>query len=81
MIKPIQVYPNPSNGLFKIETSANLNDAKITVFDFKGNIIYTKKPEIPFSNDLDISHLASGMYTIHVETSTLNQSLRLVKVE
>lgn len=66
----VSIYPNPSNGIFTIQTKVS-SLKNITVFNSLGSIIYT---EIYDSNNpertLNISHLNNGMYVVKITTSS-----------
>lgn len=54
----ITVYPNPSNGIFKIEND-NIN--KIEVFDLTGKIIKSNKASSPIIS-IDLTTFETGVY-------------------
>ncbi len=64
----MEIFPNPSNGFFNIETSDNLkSNAIVSVFNATGNIIYQ------FSWDgksrlLDFTFLSKGVYVMKVQS-------------
>ena len=62
----ISVYPNPSNGIFTINTSIPLAKALIKVFSFSGEIIYTKENCFGTKNNIDISQYSKGIYYIEI---------------
>jgi hypothetical protein len=53
------VFPNPGNGLFNIRTSQNIKELTIT------NILGSVVLSLPFSNQIDLSSLTPGMYSLH----------------
>ncbi len=62
----IDIYPNPSRGVFTLSFSAEPKDAKLTIYQFNGQVVYedvlnTKTVEI------DLSNKAPGLYLIEVE--------------
>jgi len=52
------VLPNPSNGIFNIQTTKNVSELKVL------NLTGQEVASLPFSNMLNISHLPSGMYIL-----------------
>lgn len=67
----IIIYPNPSNGNFKIASINNEQITGISIFDLLGRNVYSKIDEI--SNDeveINLSFLQQGNYFVTV--STLN---------
>jgi hypothetical protein len=69
------VFPNPSNGIFTLRTSADVQDAVINVIDLSGRLLKT----CTFSGrqqQMDIRSLANGQYTIQLilqEGSTMHK--------
>lgn len=62
----LSIYPNPSNGLFTVETKAA--QEQIEVFDYLGKLVFSKiKPQ---QGVLDLTTLNNGMYMIRLSTST-----------
>jgi len=57
----ITIYPNPTSGIFKIETS---NPCNILISDITGKIIYQKNNY--FNHNIDLSNNQSGIYIIKI---------------
>lgn len=68
----INVYPNPSNGVFNIEFDAALTgELEIMVFDNIGKLIHSSKgtaSELNGNAIVDISTVESGNYFVRVKT-------------
>ncbi|HEX2901244.1 MAG TPA: T9SS type A sorting domain-containing protein [Bacteroidia bacterium] len=62
----INVYPNPSRGVFNIEIP-NVNNAEITIVTVTGKLVYTTNTNQSLSK-IDLSNLAAGMYLVRVKT-------------
>ncbi len=62
----MQVYPNPSNGIFTLLLDQlNANDLyDIKIFNVAGSIVYQKEYPGNGSFPVDLSSLAAGMYTL-----------------
>lgn len=63
----VNVFPNPSNGIFNIETDLE-TEQEITIFDSRGRFILTDK----FINSylLDLSEYHDGFYIIHLKDAS-----------
>jgi hypothetical protein len=74
---PIHIYPNPGNGLFKIELPEVIEKtpAFIKVFNDKGKIILEKTITDPADNELDLRSYGKGLYTIQINNG---KPIRLV---
>jgi Secretion system C-terminal sorting domain len=68
----INLYPNPSKGLLKIESNNNEN-LKLSIFDILGNLI-TSENNVVSGNTLEFKNLTSGIYLIQI--SDVNQNLK-----
>ena len=80
------IYPNPSNGIFTIETSKpvplqreflNFSISKIVISDITGKIIYSSKFQnfsnlqpVPLQREIDISNQPAGIFFINIQTET-----------
>ncbi len=70
----INVYPNPSNGIFTIETNDNY---EVLITDVTGNII----TQISMNNkksSIDINNQASGIYFIHFRNNKTARTAKIV---
>lgn len=71
----INIYPNPSNGVFNIQLNEN---SSIEVSDVLGNIILTDKITASTYN-LNLSTQAQGIYILKVRINEQVKTARLVK--
>lgn len=66
-LEMIQVYPNPSNGIVTVQFDESAVGALIKIVDVQGReLTYTLLPGSNNSVVLNLSHLASGTYFVHV---------------
>jgi len=72
------VYPNPSNGIFKVELQ-NEQKATMEVFDMTGKMIKTVQITNNDKYSLDLSGYAKGMYLIKM--NGVQQQLQRILVE
>jgi len=65
--RPLQVYPNPSSGLFYFKSFSSPVDCRLFVSDIQGKILFTADlPAAQLPESVDISHLPSGRYNIDI---------------
>ena len=72
------IYPNPSNGVFSLTTTAVMGyESNITVYDLAGKLVYTGKLEGNEVNVIDLSAQDKGMYIMQiiVEDKVYNKTL------
>ena len=61
----VRIYPNPGEGVFQIETHSK---STIRVMNSLGHCVYRKEFENPGRGELNLSHLANGVYLIECLT-------------
>lgn len=61
----IKIYPNPANNMLHIASDETLTEVR--VYDMIGEIVIEEQAEI---KDLNIASLASGIYSISLQTSS-----------
>lgn len=63
----VLIYPNPSNGQFKITVNINQNiKSEIIIYDVLGNIIYRINSKGQQITNIDLSKQATGIYFVQV---------------
>ncbi len=62
----IQLYPNPSNGLFSFDLQSPLTDAEIRITDLTGRTVHSQKLSGSGNRSIDISFLENGLYLYQV---------------
>lgn len=61
------IYPNPSNGLFKVELPYNESvNTTLEVLDISGRTVFQSKVENKQAFSLDLSSLGSGVYFLRI---------------
>jgi hypothetical protein len=76
-INGLLIYPNPSNGEFTVELN-NGASKTIQVTDFTGKLVYTNTSSKDKVN-VNISHLASGIYYIKIQSNNASEIIKMVK--
>jgi Secretion system C-terminal sorting domain/CARDB len=72
-----EVFPNPSNGVFKINQSSAI-DAEVNVFDLTGKTILNKTIST-LSETIDLSKQADGMYFLQVKQNGVTKTMKITK--
>jgi hypothetical protein len=69
------VYPNPTTDVLNIQSANTLDIQNINIMDMSG-----KQSKVTFiNNQVDVSHLQSGMYILNIETDQGNESIKFLK--
>lgn len=73
----LTIYPNPSNGEFKLEMNDN-GEKNIKLFDLTGRVLTTLKT-IEKNIDFNINHLSNGVYYLQIQSSSESYSTKIIK--
>jgi hypothetical protein len=72
------IYPNPSNGVFVIESQEEINE--ITVFNTIGKIVL--KLENPkLKNSIDLSSLENSIYYVSIKQNSHTITKKIIILE
>ncbi|GCD80822.1 fibronectin type III domain-containing protein [Schleiferia thermophila] len=77
----LKVYPNPSNGVFELTFSDQVDKLPVRIFDLKGVKVYEStltSGNGNFSETFDLKSLPKGVYMLKVTTSEGEISRRIV---
>lgn len=76
----IQIYPNPSNGIYNI-SSGNSTIDEITVYDVMGKIIDSNTNIQVNDNNavLNLTHVSSGIYFVKIKANEQTTVKRIIK--
>lgn len=66
--KELILYPNPARDVVIIENKKNFKMKQVTLYNVVGQMISTDKADTQDKHKLNASGLASGIYTIRIET-------------
>lgn len=69
----INIFPNPSNGIYHLNFSAESNEYSSEVVDITGRIVKEMKPLENLNNDLDLSAQENGTYFLRVYKNNVIQ--------
>ncbi len=73
----ISIYPNPSTGIFTIETEGNFD---VTITDISGKVIYsTDKACFVSTSQIDLTNHANGIYFIKFQNSEIVKTVKIIK--
>lgn len=72
----LNVYPNPSNGVFNIEMPQNIGNVSLEVFDVSGRIVLS---EVLVKPQFDLSSFPSGIYIYRLGMTNGNSIQGLIE--
>jgi len=74
-----KLYPNPTNGLFTINSDNGSAIQTLDIYDVAGRRVMSVSPQRSIVN-VDISELPRGLYTIQLRGESFTQSLRIQRM-
>ena len=78
--KGIVISPNPSNGLFTINSNQYSGKVSIQVVDLNGREVYAAKNEwFNSEKSIDLKAVESGIYVLRISGEDLNYSQKIIK--
>lgn len=71
-----RIYPNPSNGLFTIDSELELQSVKI--FSLSGTLVYETRA-VQNTLEIDLSAMEAGVYLVEVQSAGVTLNKRIIK--
>jgi len=65
----LKLYPNPTSDKITIENTSSLKMESISVFNILGKVVYQSPAQMADKHQMDVSKLASGLYTVQIKTN------------
>lgn len=75
-IKPFEIYPNPATSILNIIDDQNeFQNSTVIIYNVLGQVVYSKS----FSNQIDVSFLANGMYYLTLQDGVNTKTVKVIK--
>lgn len=71
----LNVYPNPSNGLFTVAVMGHEHPVSVDVYNMVGQLVSTVQLNANQQQQLDLSHAQGGIYLVRVSDATTGKLL------
>lgn len=71
----LNVYPNPANHFININLPENNNLREVLFYDINGKLMMTSTK----AQNIEVTELNAGVYTIQVKTDKLDQRIKFIK--
>lgn len=75
----MSVYPNPASNNLHIDFGKTVDKADISVCDLQGRVLIQKSVQNANMDNLDISNLSKGMFTLKVRNANQTSNFKFVK--
>jgi PKD repeat protein len=83
LLSKLNVFPNPSNGLFNVQFNSTDASTKLTVLNLLGEVILKKElvqtANGNYDTQIDLSNYPNGIYLINISTENQNIVRRISK--
>ena len=77
--KGVRIYPNPTSGQFKLETSGD-SFTLVNVTDVFGKLVFSLALDTTSPlHGINLSHVSNGLYFIHVSGPEESETIKLLK--
>ncbi len=76
-----EVYPNPSNGIFKINAPGTTQLSNAKIYNMLGGLVSTKNLDNTTEATIDLSQLVSGIYLLQITSDDEAVSTRRVIIQ
>ncbi len=79
----LEVFPNPSNGVFAVKLPEQITVSEISIYDLTGRIIQQRKGDAALATSgtrIDLSEQQNGMYLLVLRNGTDTFVHRIVKL-
>jgi len=73
----IKIYPNPSNGKFRIDMTER-NVEQITILDISGRLIHKENLKQQSSKEIDLSEFAKGIYILKLNVNNKELTSKII---
>lgn len=73
--KIVQIFPNPSSGIFTINS---LDDLELDIYTMNAQLIYSNKVEANSSKKIDLSDLPKGIYILVYRSNNTTKTRRII---
>lgn len=72
------IYPNPSRGDINIQSTFDVGEANISIFDMNGRKVFDQKVEMSHKANVNASGLNAGIYLIKIDGGGYTHTSKLV---
>ncbi len=77
-INQIDIYPNPSNGIFTVDFNTNVKNIQATLTDLSGRVVFKSTLNNEDSKSIDVQELPRGMYLLNLEGDRFKKQTKII---
>jgi len=75
----LQLYPNPVNSMFSLNTSNSIQVETVILYDIQGKQLLNFSDNSISSNSFNIENIPSGIYIVKIKTGQSTISKKVIK--
>jgi hypothetical protein len=80
LFEAVEVFPNPSHGLFEIGIPTSENEVYIEVFNYSSQLILSKLYKVEFGKvTIDLTNISNGIYLAKVHLNNKPVNVKIIK--
>ena len=74
-----RLYPNPASNVLYVDILNDDENVSVQIMSIDGKVVLAEQMNaFDAANGIDINRLANGIYTVVVNTESINQAFRLI---
>jgi hypothetical protein len=75
----LEIFPNPTQNQLNISMPYSRNGLHLKIYNTLGQVVFSQSDDYTVNTSIDVSHLTSGTYIIHIQNEEMNVSKWFVK--
>lgn len=78
-LSDLKIYPNPTNGIFKLISESTVGNSKLDVISMAGELVMSQQVNLTNEVEVDISSFENGFYLLRISNGDKVKNTRVSK--